>query len=378
MTTQYPKIYRQGTSLYWVFKYTDASHRRRVKSTGCTKKGEALQYVRDFIDSLSPTSTTNNLESLITLYTDENTNPRFRDKRATGQMYGERYAKHVTRDAQLLLDLKPPILKKNLHAISRRDVKDTALLIVREYGQRQKSKNVYKLLKIALSQAADDGLIKVSPAQGLADIKPAKIKPRFALPFEEVRQVINSELFPDEYSRDAFIILATTGLRRSEFLALIPSQIKEHTLSVDRAYKDDSCKIIGKPKWDKVRTIYLPKLTEEALGRIFEHFPQIMLSPATLAKRLKVIGALAKDINPEWESLTPHVLRHSLNTALRLSPVPNILVREYMSWEHQADVQDRYTHIYAKNLKPVADMIDKLCSGEVKEGREVELVSSNR
>jgi len=378
MTTEYPKIFKQGKSKYWTFKYTDAGNKRRMKSTGCTKKGDAMRYVREYIDSLSPYSTTNTLEALITLYTDIETNPRFRDKKATGQMYGERYAKHITRDAQLLLDTKAPILQKNLHQISRRDVKDTALLIVRKHGQRAKSKNIYKLLKIALSQAADDGLIKVSPAQGLADIKPEKVNPRFALPFEEIRQVLDENRFPDEYTRDVFIVLATTGLRRSEFLALIPSQIKEHTLCVNRAYKDDSCRIVGAPKWDKARTIYLPDVTLQALNRLFEHFPRITFTPHTLASRLKVTGALAKDISPEWEGLTPHVLRHSLNTALRLSPVPDILVREYMSWEHQTDIQDRYTHIYAKNLKPVADMIDKLCSGEVKEGREVELVSSNR
>ena len=49
---------------------------------------------------------------------------------------------------------------------------------------------------------------------------------------------------------------------------------------------------------------------------------------------------------------------------LRLSGLPDVLVSEYMSWEHQVmaqgDMIDVYTKLYAENLKPVADMIDRL------------------
>ena len=66
-----------------------------------------------------------------------------------------------------------------------------------------------------------------------------------------------------------------------------------------------------------------------------------------------------------WKELTPHVLRHSLNTNLRLAGMYDMLVAEYLSWEHQLGnaVQEGYTHVYAENLKPIALCIDKLYGG---------------
>ncbi len=56
-----------------------------------------------------------------------------------------------------------------------------------------------------------------------------------------------------------------------------------------------------------------------------------------------------------WKELTPHMLRHSLNTNLRLVGFFDILVAEYMSCENQGfnAVQEGYTHIYAENLRSI-------------------------
>jgi hypothetical protein len=46
---------------------------------------------------------------------------------------------------------------------------------------------------------------------------------------------------------------------------------------------------------------------------------------------------------------------------LRIAGLPDVLVAEYMSWEHQVNaVQAGYTHIYSTNLRPVAKKIDEL------------------
>ena len=372
MTTNYPTPYKKGN--LWYFKYTDGSHERKNMSTGCSKKTEAEKFIRHFIDSLTPYGNSETLREIVKLYTDTDTNPRFADKQATGGQYGHRYASHVTRDAKTILGLSLPMLDLPLHRISRRHVKDAAITIVNSFGKSHKSRNVYKLLKIILSQAADDGLVMVSPSQGLPDIKP-ETREKTVLPSEQIRKVIESNYFPDEYTRDVFITMVSTGLRRSEFLALTPSQIIGNTLKVDRAYKDDSCKIIGPPKWDKIRILYLPEIAKNALQRIFSEKTYIDLTTKSLAKRLSIVGAHAAEFDERWRTITPHVLRRSLNTMLRLSGLADVMVSEYMSWEHQVMVQgdmiDVYTKLYAENLKPVANMIDMLLqSGQGEENEK--------
>ena len=65
--------------------------------------------------------------------------------------------------------------------------------------------------------------------------------------------------------------------------------------------------------------------------------------------------------------LTAHKLRHSLNTNLMLAGANPLLVRTYLSWEHQGSnaVQAGYTHVYARNLLPVARVIDDMYSQDV-------------
>jgi integrase len=354
-----------------MFRYTDLHGERRSKSTGTTNKTKAQKFIREFIDLMQTgTDTDVNLRSLITPYEKPETNPRAIDAKTTGRNYSPRYAKKIAREATSLIEVLeeiPGILDRPAFQLSRRNIKDIAPVVVDKYGKTTKAKSVYKLLKLILSQAADDGIIHTSPAMGLPDIRIEHKRTIFAFPPEDISLVINSRhVFPSEYARDIFIVLASTGLRRSELLALNKEQVKDHALVVDRAFKDDSCKIIGLPKWDKTRALALPKITEDALDRIFAVDEDITIGPRKLMQWIRAIGVHGSLIDgikmPDaWQKITPHMLRHSLNTMLRIAGLPDVLVAEYMSWEHQVNaVQAGYTHIYSTNLRPVAKKIDEL------------------
>ena len=74
-----------------------------------------------------------------------------------------------------------------------------------------------------------------------------------------------------------------------------------------------------------------------------------------------------------FNMLTPHKLRHALNTNLLADQgiedgkVTENMVAEYLSWEHQdqSRMQRRYTHLVASRLLPVADLISKIYSGKI-------------
>jgi integrase len=387
MTTIYPKPYKKDNT--WYFRYTDSSGFRKKKSTRTASKTRAQQFIREFVDLMNSTVDPNTtLKDLIVPYEVPETNPKYNDAKISEAHYSERYAKKIAREARALIDAlesAPGLLGRPAYQISRRMVKDIAPIVVAKYGQTAKARAVYKLLKLILKQAADDGLIQVSPAQGLPDIKAVKTKEIHALPPEDIILALsNPEVFPSDLAKDLFIVLASTGLRRSEMLALIPSQIQGNALTVDRAYKDDSCTVVGSPKWGKVRVLYLPKIAKEALERIFSDRMAIGISTRTLRLWMAAIGEHVANLNgvqmPDaWKTITPHALRHSLNSLLLVAGMSPVLVAEYMSWEHQlmmqdqsASVQKRYTHLYAKNLKPVADKIDEIFGGVEGRAEKVE------
>ena len=90
----------------------------------------------------------------------------------------------------------------------------------------------------------------------------------------------------------------------------------------------------------------------------------------------------------EWEDkeaflmLSPHKLRHALNTNLLADQmesegqVTETMVAEYLSWKHQdqSKMQRRYTHLVASRLLPVSDMIGEIYSVDSFEKKMLSIV----
>jgi len=372
MTTSYPTPFLIGKTYY--FRYTDRAGMRYKRSTGCTRKSDAQRFVHSFIDRMRTGIDTDvTIRTMLKLYQDPETNPKRNQASVTATSYSDRYALHTARHALDLEDLMDKkmrkLLDKPMCEVIRLELKDAAIVIAKKHGTCNKSVKMYKLLKSIFGQAADDGIIGVSPAQGLPDIK-YTAKSKLSLPAADIQLVLqHPEIFPNNQAMRLFTIMATTGLRRGEVLALSPEQLKDDVLIVDRAYKDDSLKVIGTPKWGKVRVIPLCDMALKAVKDAFAAGvgeEPVRVNSRTLSIWFNTIRthALKLDLKrPEaWKELTPHVLRHSLNTNLRLSGVSDILVAEYMSWEHQGvnAVQEGYTNVYAENLRPVADCIQTM------------------
>lgn len=377
MNNNYPTPYTVGKIFH--FRFTDKNGKRVRMSTGFSRKSDAQKFIKEFIDKQrSGIDTTTTVREALKLYQDPETNPKRRQATVTTSFYSDRYALHTARHAKDLEEVLNKSMKKfldkPLSLLIRYEIKQAAVAIAEEYGACNKSAKLYKVLKAVFGQAADDGLIQMNTAQGLPDIK-YKTTSRKSLPASDIQLVLNSpQIFPNQKAKRLFTILATTGLRRSELLALHPDQLKDDVLTIDRAYKDDSLKVIGSPKWGKVRVIPLCDIALDALKEAFKEKPESD-EPLRVSSRMLTIWfntirthALQLDLErPEaWKELTPHVLRHSLNTNLRLAGVFDILVAEYLSWEHQGGnaVQEGYTHVYAENLRPVADCIDTMYGEE--------------
>lgn len=368
-----PSPYKQGNVYY--FKATINGVRRTFSTSETTKDG-ADRYIKRFMSELDvdhvPVTKTPTVESYIKLFTDTKTNPKYKQARITESHYGDDHAKHIVLAASRLLDLIPrEILKRKISLLTRQDCIKVRDAIHKKFGNTSPADNTFRAFKSMINFASEEGWTKgASPALRLSDIKYKKTK-RIAIPIDDIVELLNhEEYFYSEWEWLYLLSIASTGMRRSEAAALHAEQFKLSKgvplLKIDRARKDSSWDTIGEPKWGIVRTIPVPKILWTYIkpyvdkgGSIFPDITRRKIDD--FFARLKCYAPQIKEMEaPElFKEITPHILRHSLNTALLIEGINEIMIQEYFAWKHQDNtVQEGYTHLYARNLIPVAEAID--------------------
>lgn len=372
------RVYPRGKKGVWYFQYTDAAGCRRQKSTNLLTSeadyASALSVANAMLEKMrigvDPYIT---FGEALRLYQCVETNPRYAEAKTTGASYGLAYAKKVAAGTQKIEKILENsrcsyLLQKPINSILRLEIKNMAAVLVDALGTCRTSQIYYCYIKRLFSQAADDGIIPVSTAARLKNIKYPQKKQVSLEPARIAWLMSRRDLFPSDRAWWIFSILATTGMRRGELLALSKEQIVNGVLTIDRALKSDDITDIGLPKWNLVRIIPLPGITQEVIGqvpvdadgRLFKFDRQRIQDDFAKIK----IAAMSVDpgYREMWKRMTPHTLRHSLNTNLLAEGLSPVLVAEYLSWHHQEliDMQMQYTHLVAKNLRPIATAIDRL------------------
>ena len=364
-------VYKRTGGRSYYFKFTDLDGKRHQLSTGKTNKRDALLYAQAYIDRITEGNRHDRmtLAELIRLYESPATNPRRKEALVAGTNYTLQYAQMTARNAKELTKLldTTTYLKMQLVDLQKRDIKDIASIIVEAHGRRRKSQMIYSTLKVALSQAESDGLIDQSPGMRLPNIKYTE-KKKEALTPEQVRYLLSrADLFPSPEYYAYMTVLASTGMRRGEGLAIHESRLHDGVLTIDSQFTTGSMVTPVPPKWGVIRIIPLPSLALAALkqvtprdGYYFPHYDR--WTDISLGKLKAALMAADPKRKVLWAKLGHHLLRHSANTNLLVSGANPVLVAEYLAWKHQelVDMQRRYTHLVAMNLVPVADMLDEL------------------
>ena len=380
---------------------------RITVSTRTSNRKDAEKFQAAFIKygTRRPVELISNLSDIIMLFSSPETNPKLKEAQIEGRSYSRSYAKNVARDCRHLMEVLtkklPYLLTCKLADISRRDGVMVREMLYDEYGRTHVSAEAFKKFKMCLTYAADQGYIASSPVERITNIKPEDPKPIFILSPEDVVLLCScEELFKSKLARDQFYVFATTGMRRSELAALTVQQIYKYqkteriggklvfkegyAISIDRAFKNDGVKEVGLPKWNKTRCIPIADSTYRTLkpylenkapsDRVFETITHHTLLEdfAYLKKSCDEHGiANLLSCPAAIENLSPHKLRHSLNTFLTASTdIKDTLTNEYMSWAKQrkdnvAKMQSHYTHINVNHLSIVADAIENAYCDEV-------------
>lgn len=368
---EHGRLYQREGSDYWYIDFKDPVTGKRERfSTKTVILNEAREILRKLEYSAAGRTSDCTFGQALSQYRDPKTNPRKKEALTEGRSYGTRYTKKVAWMAgwifNFLSEEYPSILDKRLADIKRADIRRIRDMIIREKGLSRNAQEKMRFIKAIFSNALSLDLIETNPCLGIHDIRYDE-QQREAVPEDALAKVIASRsLFFDQECWAFFTILSTTGMRRSECMALNIEQIDGKDLKIDRAFKDDDMNEIGLPKWNFVRNIRLADIALTAMkvlkpdrdGRLLNR------SKHWINKQIEQWKVVGKLVAPEvdWQKVTPHALRHSLNTNLIVNGCNPVIVSEYLSWEHQSitAIQKRYTHIYASNTAEIARKIDEL------------------
>lgn len=239
-----------------------------------------------------------------------------------------------------------------------------------ECHERQTTMDFHHQLKGAILDAVDDGLIERDPTRK-AIIKgktPSIKKTKYLNQFELHTLLSNLEL-GEEVSWDWFIlILAKTGMRFSEALALTPNDFDfaHQSLSISKTwdYKEDGGFMPTKNK-SSVRKIQIDWQTVMQFANLIKGLPE---NEPIFAKK-KVYNSTINDIlsrlckKSNVPAITVHGLRHTHASILLFAGVSIASVARRLGHASMTTTQKTYLHIIQELENRDVDLVMRSLEG---------------
>ncbi len=198
---------------------------------------------------------------------DEDKSPYLREERARGRTITLRHVREMGRIVERYWS--DPFKGKRLGDLRKADIRG-ALVALSEKGLAPGTiAKAFACLSTALRWAAESDVIEENPAQGVRKIV-GKPKERGILEDEELRDLFALD-WPDVRAKAAFMLAATTGMRRGEVMALQFRDIGADRIFVRHSWNDDDR--LKTPKNGEEREAVLLPAVREALVALGEGNP---------------------------------------------------------------------------------------------------------
>lgn len=380
MKKHLPEPFKRGQYYYFM---THRNGRRTTKSTGCTSKTEARKYIDQF---MSGGVTPEYFDSTLRDYAD-----RFfiwdeclhtQRLLSEGKSIGKRHVE------QMRSMLERFVFTDTISSGRLRDVTRGAVLDFRSRiysltktpanmdGHPNTANKAVRALKIVLSEAHYRGDIPVNPGAGVGPIK-YDGKTRAALSVVQLREILDLSMSTKDR---AFVsLLVGTGMRAGEVRALTWGKITDdfRTIEISAAFKEKRTDgEVGPCKWGGNRTVSAPRFLRDALRDWYREtkYPDSYVLRgqgglpigATWVKKHfdKLMGQWSN--RPDY-TVTPHYLRHSVNTQLLIAGVSPLSVAHCLGWAPAlvSRTMADYTHLSVLDTGTVADVLQTALYPEV-------------
>jgi len=380
---KHPKAFKPAGRSCYYFNYNDGDGKRRRRSTGCTTRENADDEIRQFMTGLTgPGRSGATFAAYSAPFYVWETCPHVSRLRDAGKSIGKLHVETSRRWLDMWVLTDSEFCELPIREITRGDILDLrrrlrARVIVESKRRRGEGlatvNKVIAAVKTVFFEAYFREDIAANPADGVGDVTYEHGGPDiFSL--DELRGMFAR----DSLACRVFKTAAWTGMRCSEVLAMHCDQLQGDVLPVDHAWKHHKQDINGVPKWGKVRQIMLAReiredLTRWAAGRtglLFCYPGGARLRAGWWRENFKAILKYA-GVEAAGRHLTPHSLRHSLNTHLLEAGVDPLRIQVYL-WGTRVDdprapvsggitkIQNIYTHFQASMTEPVARAIERL------------------
>ena len=292
--------------------------------------------------------------------------PHVRRLRDEGKSISPSYIADQRRRMEMYV-FSDELVSKSVAELRRADVLDfRSRLLAKGVGPRTINRTI-GILKIAFKEGIYREELERDPTIGVGEIKyEGRVSGTFSV--AEIKALFAAIPGPwrDIWGYTAFLLAAHVGMRRGEILALTWGQIDldNKVIDVNRAWTDNML-----PKYNKLRGTPITSKCVAALKEVRSKSLWVLPDQLVLcypdgkrygdtwwkkrfAKAMEQAG-----IDQAGRSLTPHSLRHTLNSRAREMGVDPAGLRATMGWS-DAKVQDGYTHW--QDYQVIRDVIEEM------------------
>ncbi|MCF7914717.1 MAG: site-specific integrase [Spirochaetaceae bacterium] len=371
---------KRKKATYWYFYYWEGN-KRIVKSTGKTVKWQAEKKAEDILNTRIDLPKNLTLKEYASPFFIWDKCPHLRRLRDEKKSVTKYHAKNERNRIENHL-LKDLIAQKTLTEIKRKDLLDYRSRLLTKLSEATANK-VMKAVKTIFKEALLREDIERDPTVGIGMVSYESIVTGIFTMEEIVDLFPPDSLVPwkDIYDYTCFLLAATTGMRRSEILALKWKNISfdKSFINIVEAWKDRD--EIGKPKWNKTRIVPISNRTKDSLLKLKEQShtkedDDLVFCYANgqrfggtwWQKRFRNAMNRAK-IDYETRHLKPHSFRHTLNTLLRNAGQDPAKIRAALGWSGEA-IQENYTHWQIEHLQDQATIVENLFSNNTNDEEE--------
>jgi integrase len=354
----------KGKTVYYYRLANDP--KRTMHSTGKAIKSEARAYVEKNVlgkteyDSLP-------LWDYLEPFFDWDRCPHLERIRSE-RMVTKRYAD--SKRYSMLKHIKPdPIAKIRITELRRDDILGFRSRLIKKGLAGSTVNRIVGILKTAFREGVNREILTRNPVAGVGTVRHTPAE-RGTFTVAEVEALFPSDSlgpWADLQVYVAFLLCASTGLRRGEVLALRWCDIHGDYLEISGAWKDHR-ETRGIPKGGRVRVtpfILMPDLVPSRIDELKASSrrtdPEDLVLCYVDGSRLGQTwwdGRWRAGLKKAGEAyanrnLTPHSFRHTLNSELRRRGHDPALIREALGWNSDR-VQDIYTHFRIDDLRSLA------------------------
>jgi integrase len=244
---------------------------------------------------------------------------------------------------------------KEVRKIKTTDIQN--LLNTKKDKSTRFSQYLKTLLSMIFNYAIKQGLTSSNPVKGAIVAKVQRKKQIHVIPPSKITEFLES--IQGSRFEALFRLLALSGLRIGEALALEVKHISENAVTVEQSLDSLYTFDIGKPKTShSFRTVTITKdlikdlLTDSRNGYIFERgkYPYKAIS--------KELRAIVKALG--MPDITIHSLRHSHSVYLLSKGVPVLAVSKRLGHHSPAFTLERYGHLVPEMSEGIVGILETL------------------